>query len=81
MRIYALMTIYNRKKLTLDCLRCVSNQNYTNFEIVVVDDGSIDGSVEAIKENFPKVTVIKTTGNLWWTASMNKGVKYILSKA
>ncbi|MCK5459618.1 glycosyltransferase family 2 protein [Candidatus Parcubacteria bacterium] len=81
MKIYALMTIHNRKKLTIECLDCIYKQTYANFEVIVVDDGSTDGSKNAIMAKYPQTTILKGDGNLWWTAGMNKGLRYILNKA
>ena len=41
-------------------LKFIVNQNYDYFEIVIVDDGSIDKTDNYIKENFPSVRIIKT---------------------
>lgn len=54
---------WNRKKDVLDLLRTLKRQNYPAFEIIVVDNASTDGSVEAISENFPDVNVIQLHRN------------------
>lgn len=80
-KVYILLAIHNRKELTLECLACLHNQTYSNYQIVVVDDGSTDGSKEAILTAYPQTKIILGDGSLWWTASMNKGLEYILSVA
>ncbi|WP_052731252.1 glycosyltransferase family 2 protein [Spirosoma radiotolerans] len=50
------------------------------FSIVVVDDGSTDGSEEWIKENYPEIHILKGDGNLWWTGAINKGTKYAVEQ-
>lgn len=79
--IYILIPIYNRKELTLACLASFAKQTYTNYELIIVDDGSTDGSAEAIQKSYPSATVIKGNGSWWWTKSMNKGMRFILKKA
>ena len=68
--------VYNRKKLTLQCLRSIAKLNSEGLEIhtIIVDDGSSDGTSEAIVEQFPAVEVIKSDGNLWFTEGTNVGV-------
>ena len=48
-------------------------------QIVVVDDGSVDGTGEAIEELFPEVVLLTGDANLWWTGAVNRGVEYCLS--
>lgn len=79
--VYALMTIHNRRELTLACLDALAEQTYSDLIVVVVNDGSTDGSGQAIKEKFPKTIILTGDGNLWWTRGMNKGLAYILPKA
>lgn len=77
--IYALMTIKNRKEFTMKCLDSLAKQTYEKLSIVVVDDGSTDGSAEAIKKKYPSVNILRGNGDLWFTGGMRKGIDYILS--
>ena len=44
-------------------------------EIIIVDDGSLDGSVEYLKKNFPKIKIIKNKKNQGFVFSANRGIK------
>lgn len=79
--IHILFAIHNRKTKTLHCLDCLHAQKYQDFKVVIFDDGSTDGSAEAILEKYPETTIIYGDGNYWWSRSMNAGLDIILSKA
>lgn len=81
MKVFVLAPIYNRKNVTLSFLRSFSKQTYANYQMVIVDDGSTDGSSEAIMTEFPNTIILKGDGNLWWTGAMRMGVKHILTIA
>lgn len=76
MRIFIVIAAHNRKDYTLECLRLLSNQTLNDFEVVLVDDGSTDGTYADVQSEYPQVHVIRGTGNWWWTHSMNEGFKY-----
>ena len=71
--------VHNRKDYTRQCLKCLQAQTYRNFQIIVVDDGSTDGTDEMIYQEFPDVVLLKGDGNLWWTEATNWGVRYALT--
>ena len=55
---------WNQKKLSLECLNSLENTTYKNKHIVFVDNGSDDGSVEAVRNLYPKVEIIRSEKNL-----------------
>jgi len=67
---------YNGKKFLKDCFDSLYNLNYpkTKLEIIMVDNGSSDGSVEFVKKNFPKVKIILNDINNYCRAN-NLGIK------
>lgn len=66
---------YKQKQLTLDCLKTLSKITYPNYEVILVDNNSEDGSVEAIEKNYPKVNLIKNSKNTGFTGGNNIGLK------
>lgn len=77
--IFIIIPVFNRKVLLFNCIDSLRSQTNQNFEVIVVDDGSTDGTSDMLREHFPKVTVLKGDGNLWWTGSINVGVRHALS--
>lgn len=71
--------VFNRKEFTRDCLRSLQNQSEQADHIIVVDDGSTDGTFEMLRSEFPAINILQGNGNLFWTASINKGITYALT--
>lgn len=72
-RISGLVTCHNRKALTIACLRSLLQQNLpqsATLRVVLVDDGSSDGTSDAVRETFPQVRIIQGSGNLFWCGGM-----------
>lgn len=78
-KIFIVILNYNGKSDTLECLNSLQAVT-TSHDAVVVDNGSVDGSVSAIKERFPKTTVIESKKNLGYAEGNNVGVRYSLKK-
>jgi GT2 family glycosyltransferase len=77
--LFIVIPVFNRKKFTQDCLLSLRKQSNQNFKVIVVDDGSTDGTGQMLAEDFPEVIVLTGDGNLFWTAATNLGVKYALA--
>lgn len=66
--------------MTLKFIERLLAQTYANLTIVIVDDGSTDGTAEAIAARYPEIQIIRGNGNLWWTAGTNLGVREALQR-
>ncbi|HWA33082.1 MAG TPA: glycosyltransferase family 2 protein, partial [Cyclobacteriaceae bacterium] len=71
--------VFNRKEFTRDCLISLAHQTRPADYIVIVDDGSTDGTQEMIRNEFPETIIIEGDGNLFWTAAINLGIRRALN--
>lgn len=65
-----LLTCFNRKANTLACLKQLFNIK-KDVSVYLVDDGSTDGTTDAILVQFPQVQIISGNGNLFWNRGMH----------
>jgi GT2 family glycosyltransferase len=79
-RIAVVIPVHNRKDFTRDCLSSLYEQTIPVDLIVVVDDGSTDGTAEMIRSEFPEVIIHFGNGNLFWTAAINIGIAFALNR-
>jgi len=80
-KIYIVVPVFNRKSFTQRFLCCIRSQTFRNFEIIILDDGSTDGTVELITEQFREVQLLRGNGNLWWTGAINLGIRHAMAQA
>ncbi|MBS0630224.1 MAG: glycosyltransferase family 2 protein [Verrucomicrobia bacterium] len=71
---------WNGKEDTIKCLQSLQKLSYKDLEIIVVDNGSTDGSQEALKTLFPKYTLIESGENLGYAGGNNVGIVYALKR-
>ena len=72
---------WNGKEDTAECVNSLLELEYPNYEIVVVDNGSTDGSAESFKKTFPDITLIENKENLGYALGFNTGIVTFLSYA
>ena len=65
---------WNRRMDVLMAVQSVYTQPYPNVEVIVVDNGSSDGTVEALAAAYPAATVIAMKRNLGVAAGRNPGI-------
>ena len=80
MKLWVCIPVFNRRKLTVRCLETLMQQNYADFQVVVFDDGSTDGTAQYLESHFPSVAVLLGDGNQWWTGATNGCIEYVLER-
>ena len=72
---------WNQKKLLATCLSSLKiKTEYQNYHVIVVDNGSLDGSVETLKQGFPWVDIVALDKNRGFSIGNNKGIFYAIKK-
>ena len=72
-KIAVLLTCHNRREKTLSSLNALfeaAKQTVQKVDVFLVDDGSTDGTGEAVQDTFPTVTIIQGNGDLFWNGGM-----------
>jgi GT2 family glycosyltransferase len=76
MDVSILVVNYNTCRLTLDCLQSVyASETQYRYEVIVIDNHSSDGSVEAIRAAYPEITLIANEDNTGFAKANNQGME------
>ena len=74
-KVSVIIVNYNGKKFLEKCLESLCKVNYENFEIIVVDNNSTDGSIELVTKNYPSIILLKLNSNKGFAEPSNIGAK------
>lgn len=77
------MTCHNRREITLRSLACLAEQSGLDkiaMTVFIVDDGSTDGTSEAISRQFPTVRVLQGDGSLYWVGGMRRAMAVAIAE-
>ncbi len=75
-KVLVIAVTFNKKEYIANLLRSLKEIDYKNFDVVVVDNASMDGTAEYLKEHFPDIIVIKNTENTGGSGGFNTGLQY-----
>jgi GT2 family glycosyltransferase len=81
-----IIPVFNGLEYTKKCLENLSNLKETIkcrenvLEIILVDDGSTDGTYQWVEKRYPEVHLLRGNGNLWWSGGINTGTDYALNE-
>jgi len=78
--VYFIVINWNQYALTRDCLVSLQDQDYKDFQVIIVDNGSTDGSVDRLENEFDNFFYIKLPENIGYSPGNNAGIEYALSK-
>lgn len=76
-KIYLIVLNWNDKELSRKCLSSIEKVSYSNYEVLIVDNNSEDGSVEFFKQHFPNYDILALKDNLKYAGGNNAAVDYL----
>lgn len=78
--LYIVTPVHNRKAVTVAYAQLLSRQTLQGVVLVLVDDGSTDGTAEAVQNALPSTVVLRGDGNLWWAGGLQKGLNWLAAQ-
>ena len=79
--VHVLIPAHNNKPEVITVLACLERQRSVELDVLLVDDGSTDGTCDEVRRLFPLVRILSGDGTLWWTGANVMGVAHILETA
>ncbi len=76
-RILVMLPVHNRKATTELFVRCLLAQRYPNWHLLLMDDGSTDGTAEMVRASVPSLTVLRGSGSWWWGGALHQGYRWL----
>jgi len=78
--VFVIIVHLNGKTLLAECLNSLRKVDYPPYEVIVVDNGSSDGSRDFLRASYPGVKLIENATNLGFGGGNNLGIRYALGK-
>lgn len=79
--LFVVTAVHNRYSITENFVKQLNGQTYKEFKLVLVDDGSTDGTGEMVKNLMPDAKILTGDGNLWWGGALHKAYRWLLKNS
>lgn len=76
-KIYILLPVFNRRHVTEKFIKQLQRQTYSNYHLVLIDDGSSDGTSEMARNLESKLDIIRTKKSMWWGGCLYLGFDWL----
>lgn len=80
-KVYILTPVHNRRAITEKFIDCLAAQSFSNYHLILIDDGSTDGTSEMVSAKISNLTVLRGTGDWWWAGSLQQGINWLKRNA
>ena len=77
---YVLLPVHDRRAITELFVRSLLDQDDQGFHLVLVDDGSTDGTADSVVAMLPGVTILKGDGTWWWAGSLQQANRWLAER-
>src|SRR5262245_19762108 len=75
-KVSVVIAVYNREKYVRSAVDSILSQTFSDFELLVIDDGSTDGSIAVVQSHSdPRIRLIRNHTNFGVSATRNKGIQ------
>ncbi|MCR4287544.1 MAG: glycosyltransferase family 2 protein, partial [Deltaproteobacteria bacterium] len=78
-KVFVIVLNWNGYQDTIECVESLKGVDYPDLEIIIIDNGSIDDSVEVLRRRFPALLVLETGRNLGFAGGANFGIRRALN--
>jgi|KBSSwiStaDraftv2_1062776.scaffolds.fasta_scaffold291404_2 GT2 family glycosyltransferase len=78
--VHVLLPVHNRREVTRGFVRCLKAQTYPEIRLIVIDDGSTDGTQEVVRQEYPSAEFIRGDGTWWWAGCLQRGFDCLRKK-
>lgn len=72
--------VHNGRELMARCLKALRRLDGAQPMVIVIDDGSTDGTSEWLRAEHPDVHVLRGNGSLWWTGAVQEGCEFAIAE-
>ena len=79
-KVYIFLPVHNRREVTERFVECLKVQTVQSYHLLLIDDGSTDGTEEMVRRRIGSMTVIRGKGNWWWAGALQQGYRWLKSK-
>lgn len=74
------LVTWNSLKFLPQCLASIFQQNYKDFSLLIIDNGSNDGTIKFLEKEYPHIAFLKNSRNLGFSKAHNQGIKFAIEK-
>lgn len=75
--VYVLLPVHNRREITVEFAKQLKKQTHDKYSLLLIDDGSTDGTADAVQAIIEDAVVIRGTGDWWWAGSLQQGYAWL----